>query len=124
MLLRTKIGASLLALSPMMALAKNFTTPKPEAYVTPLINTVANVLNALVPVIIAATILAFFWFLFNYVKAGGEGKETAKTGMIWSIIVIAIMFSIYGLVSILQTTFGVEATTKIDVPTLPGVTAS
>ena len=57
--------------------------------------------------IIALAIVWFVWNIFRYMIAGNEDdKKAAKMGMIWGIIGIFVMVSVWGLVGILQSTFG------------------
>ena len=115
MSLRTKIGAGLMALMPVVTLAATTEV----SYITTALNQFETIINSLIPVVIGLTILAFFWFLFKYVKGGGEDKDGAKAGMLWCIVAIAIMFSIYGLVAILQQIVGVNTSTTMTAPRIP-----
>ncbi|MFA6430301.1 MAG: pilin [Candidatus Paceibacterota bacterium] len=65
------------------------------------------VLNKLVPFIISLAVVYFIWGVFRYAVAGDEEKKKeAKTQIIWGIVGIFVMVSVWGLVNILQGTFG------------------
>ncbi len=61
-------------------------------------------------VIIFLISLAVVWFIWNvvrYTMADDEGgKEKAKNQMVWGIIAIAVIVSIWGIVALLRETFG------------------
>ena len=59
---------------------------------------------------IALAVVFFIFEVFMYTIAGGEDKKkAAKSGMIWEIVGIFIMVSVWGLVAILQSTFGTSS---------------
>ncbi|MFA5001175.1 MAG: hypothetical protein WC531_03045 [Candidatus Paceibacterota bacterium] len=116
MSIRTKIGAGLVALLPMVTLAAETDT----TYITTALDQFKTIINTLIPIVIGLTILAFFWFLFKYVRGGGEDKEGAKMGMIWCIVAIVIMFSIYGIVNVVQGVFDVDNSgASLTIPEIP-----
>ena len=66
-----------------------------------------RVLNMLVPLFIALAVVWFIWNVFSYAIAGDEDKKkAAKMQIIWGIVAIFVMVSVWGLVNILQGTFG------------------
>lgn len=72
-----------------------------------LFSMVNRVLNLLVPLLIAVAVVYFIWQVFQYTIAGDEEKKAAAKGqIIWGIVGIFVMVSIWGLVNILQGTFG------------------
>lgn len=88
------------------------------ASATSLLNTLAlfnTFLNAGIGLLITAAILAFFFGLVRYLL-GVNNAETRKEGlqiMIYGILAIAVMVSVWGLVRLLQNTFGVTSTDPI-----------
>ena len=102
-----------------------------------LLCTVGQLVGAATPIIAGLALLAFFWGLAMYLfsLSGGEGtaahsmygapatpqnKQRGKTIMIYGIIVLFVMVSIWGIVSILQNTFGVGSGGSIRPPTISG----
>jgi len=82
--------------------------------------TVGNLLAALVPIIIALAVIYFLWGLLTYLFKAGEEKDKAREQMIWGIIAIAVMVSVWGLVGILQATFNVGNSAVPTVKIFPG----
>jgi uncharacterized membrane protein YidH (DUF202 family) len=77
-----------------------------------------NLINQLIPFIIALTVLVFLWGIFRYVfSSDAEGRKEAQGYMIWGIIALFVMVSVWGLVNILV------RTTNLDnvAPKAPGV---
>lgn len=72
------------------------------------LKTVSDIINMLVPIILALAIVFFLWGVLMYVTKAGAEKDAARDQMLWGIIAIAVMVSIWGLVGILRSTFGVE----------------
>jgi len=72
-----------------------------------LINIFIDIINRAIPVIIALATLIFFWGIARFIlnAGGGKEREDAKNVMFWGIIVIFILFSVWGIVRILQATF-------------------
>lgn len=73
-------------------------------------NVVINgILVPLVPVLVGAAVIVFIYGVLVLVfSEGGEKKEEAKQYMLWGIIGIFVMVSVWGLVAILQGTFQLE----------------
>lgn len=70
---------------------------------------ILRILNRAVPVIVAIAVVWFLWSVFQYAIAGDEEKKAAATkNMIYGIIAIFVMVSVWGLVRILVNTFGLE----------------
>jgi len=61
-------------------------------------------IDAIVPIIFALAILFFLFQLAMFLLNTGEKKDDAKTGMIWGIIILVVMFSIGGIIALLQGT--------------------
>lgn len=61
----------------------------------------------IVPFLFAMAIAAFIYGVFDFIRASANGEETGekKQFMVWGIIALAVMFSVWGLVGILQSTF-------------------
>ncbi len=70
----------------------------------------------------AIAIIYFFWGMIQFLRAGGDpkAKEAGQAHMIYGIIAIAVMISIYGLVAWLQSTLGISTVTTTPLPCIPG----
>ncbi len=73
-----------------------------------------RILNGLVGLAILVAILAFFWGLLKYLfQGGGENKAEALKVMFYGVVAIFVMVSIWGIIRLLQNTFGVTQNTSI-----------
>lgn len=67
--------------------------------------------NSLIPLAFALAILVFVWGVVNFVILGAS-DETKKTQgrqlMIWGVIALAVMMSVWGLAKIVNNTFGLN----------------
>lgn len=67
-------------------------------------------MSKIVTFLIAVAIVWFVWNVIKFTMATDEDKKgEAKTQMIWGIVALAVILSIWGLVSILQGAFGITA---------------
>lgn len=100
-----KIGAGLAGALPLLAFAQNAT------YLSNIIASAKNLLDQLVVFLIALAVVWFIWNVIRYTMSSDEDKKlAAKSQMIWGIIAIAVIVSVWGLVGILQNIFGVNTT--------------
>lgn len=72
-----------------------------------LIFTLTDIASFVVPVLFALALLAFFWGLSKFIlNAGNEEKRNqGKQTLIWGSIALFIIFSIWGILFMLQNTF-------------------
>lgn len=105
-----KILASVLVgLSPLMALAQQYT---PNQGVGGLFTFAGQVMGRVVPFIISLAVIFLLWNVFTYAIAGDEEKKKAsRINMVYGIVGLFVMVSIWGLVAILQSTFGTSGVT-------------
>lgn len=101
---------TLAALVPGVALAQNLTG---------LINTFSNILAMLVPIFITLAVLFFFYGIIKYLAGGAEDKEQAKNIMIWGVVALFVMVSVFGLIRLIGNTLGVGQGGGISVPQVP-----
>lgn len=78
-----------------------------------LLGKVQNLIQMVIPILIGLALLAFLWGILNYLFS--KNKDEAKTFMIWGIIALFVMTSVWGLVSILRNT--ILPNNNIDSPT-------
>ncbi|OJI08685.1 MAG: hypothetical protein COV08_03290 [Candidatus Vogelbacteria bacterium CG10_big_fil_rev_8_21_14_0_10_49_38] len=68
----------------------------------------ATFINPLFPILVGFALILFMWGLVKYLKGGlGDKKDLdgAKSLMLWGVIVLFVMVSVWGFVKILQQTF-------------------
>lgn len=101
------VAISLYAL-PMVAFAQT-----PNNLIS-LIAFAGDVLNRIIPVLIAFALVVFFWGLIQYIRTHKNGRDTMIAGLVG----LFIMVSVWGILRLAQNTFGVNNTA---VPTIPQV---
>ncbi len=80
-----------------------------------------NLINTIYPIVFAVAILFFLFQLAMFLLNTGEKKDEAKTGMIWGIVILVVMFSITGIISLFQGGLGIDATKNLETPNVPGI---
>ncbi|MEI8339090.1 MAG: pilin [bacterium] len=99
------LAISLSSVLPFMALAA---TPSTQ-YISTWIEQIQSIINSLVPVLVGLSVLFFIWSIFKYIKSDDpKTKGDAAKGMMWGIVFLAVIVSVWGLVALLQNIFGVD----------------
>ena len=81
---------------------------------------IGNLLNAVVPVLIALGVLYFVFGVVSYVIASDEeAKKAGRDRIIFGIIGLAVIIGLWGLVNLLRRTFGLNNTQNYTLPTVP-----
>jgi hypothetical protein len=107
------------ALSPV-AFAQVQNVPDPTA-VTGIVGALKTWTDTLVPIVMVIAVLVFFWGIVQYMTAGAdeEKRGAARNLMIYGVIGLFVMVSIWGLVKFLGTTFGVTQGGEVGKVKLP-----
>ncbi len=83
---------------------------------------IGRIVNLLIPIAFALAILGFFWGLVSYIFGKEDNKDKAKKTMLWGVVAIFVMASIWGLVRFLGDAFGLsnqtQPPTSITLPTV------
>jgi hypothetical protein len=71
----------------------------------------------LIPLIISLGLVYFLWGVFLYIKAGSDeaSKSSSKQIMYNGVIALFVMISVWGLVSLLQTSLGIGGEGAIEI---------
>lgn len=87
-----------------------------------------NIVNVFTIVAVGLAFLYFFWTLGLMLLKPGEGEKGAeqKSKLVYSVIILAVMTSIWGLIGFLRSTFGIEGNidgdgTTITLPTVESI---
>jgi len=85
-----------------------------------LLDLIQDIIVAVIPVIIGLAVLVFVFGIFKYViSKSPEDQKEARGVILWGVIILFVMVSIWGLVNLLSTTIGLD-TTKVPVgPAIP-----
>lgn len=79
-----------------------------------------QLLNAVVPVLIALGVVYFVWGVVTYViSSDEEAKAAGKDRIIYGIIGLVVIVGMWGLVSVVRNTFSLDNSTNIQLPTVP-----
>lgn len=83
---------------------------------------IGELLNTIMPLLIALGVVYFIWGVITYVISNDEeAKSRGRNMMIWGIIGLLVIVSIWGLVSILKNTFGLSNPSQgtVQIPCIP-----
>lgn len=110
-----KIIYSAMSLFPVLAFAQANVTLN---LATDLVRQGKTIIDLLIPMAFALAIIYFFYGVAKYIGKAGDPKEAAagKSIMIYGVIAIAVMASLYGIIAYLQTSLGVNSGATITVP--------
>jgi hypothetical protein len=86
-----------------------------------LVVALGGILNLLIPVLIAAALVVFFWGLVQYIRhpEGGDHGGGGRPIMIAGLVSLFIMVSVWGIISLAQNALGVQGNAPVQVPQVP-----
>lgn len=75
-------------------------------------------MNTATQLILGAAVVYLIWNVFGFVMAAGDEEKRAekRQGIIYGVIGVAVMVSIYGLVAFLTTSAGLSSPTGLTAP--------
>ena len=83
-----------------------------------LLGIASGVIQALIPIVIGVGVIVFLWGVLKYVlQSSDAGKAEGRQFMLWGIIALFVMVSVWGLVNILRDSLGLNLAT----PTAPRI---
>ena len=85
-----------------------------------LAQSIGSIVSTLLPVVVAIALLGFFWGLAKFIFAAGDEskKEEGKRVMVWGVIALFVMVSVWGLVFFIGNALGVGQGGAPSVPTV------
>jgi hypothetical protein len=68
---------------------------------------IISLINAAIPVLVALALVLFLWGAFRYVykSADAHGKGADKEALLWGLIALFVLLSVWGILRILTNTF-------------------
>lgn len=81
---------------------------------------IMTLINYLTIIVVALSVLAFFWGLFKFITNAGEEKDEGRHIMIWGILALFVMLSVWGLVGVVGNTFGIQQGGAVNIPGISG----
>lgn len=86
---------------------------------------VSRLIGLLLPIVVALALLFFFWGLAQFIFISGDedAHEEGRRRMIWGVVALFVMVSVWGLVGFIGSALGVGANTGLNprTVTIPGV---
>lgn len=123
------LSGFVLSLAPFVALAQRSagcttstgTIIPPAGTIQYIICRIGNILDTLIPILVVLGVVYFVWGVITYViSSDEEAKKKGRDKMIYGIIGLVVIVAIWGLVGIVNNTFGLGSGTAAPViPTVP-----
>ncbi|MFO0718813.1 MAG: hypothetical protein U0522_02190 [Candidatus Paceibacterota bacterium] len=80
------------------------------------INTLLNkiisvILQPIVVLMFVVALMVFFWGIVQFINTSNtdDGREKGKRNILWGVVGMFIMFSVYGIIHIILQTFGIPS---------------
>ncbi len=104
-----------LALTPALAAAQGL------GNLRTLLTSIGELVEMALPIIVAIALLVFFYGLVKFIFSGAEAKDEGKNLMIWGIVALFVMVSVWGLVNFIGRAFNIEQGGSTPVPGVQGL---
>lgn len=73
--------------------------------------------NTLIPLVFVLAIGFFFWGIAKYIWSEGNGKDDGKKIMIWGVVALFVMSSVWGIIQFFKNEIGVGNESAMPIPT-------
>lgn len=109
-----KAGTLAAATMPFLAFAQTtFST---------ILGTIGNLINTLIPILIAAALAYFIYGVIKFViSKDADDKGAARTIVIQGIIGLFVILSVFGLIGVIQSSFGIGTGGQLNDSMIPSV---
>ena len=110
-----------LAFSPILALAQTAGTQTIVNTATGWATGFTTVINTLIPAFFGLAVIYFFYGMAKYILAAGDPEKASegKSIMIYGVIALAVMATLYGLINFIAGTVGVSQNGTVSLPKIP-----
>ena len=118
-----KIIYAVLAFTPVMALAQTLGSVPTFSTIANTASNLQSVLYSIIPLLFVIALLYFLWGVVQFLRNAGvdpKAHDAGKTHMIYGIIALAVMASVFGLINWLAGTAGLQ-NGQINLPSLTNV---
>jgi len=84
------------------------------------LTTIGELIGTATPIVVALALLYFFWGLATFILSAGDedNRKKGREVMIWGIIALFIIVSVWGLIGLVQQTLGLDTDSTITVPSV------
>ena len=123
-------ASSLTSLLPFVALAGGAGTNEYDPdfqWITDVIAEIAGVIGSFIPIFVGIALLVFIWGVVRFISADDDsGRSDGKKRIVWGIVGLFIVISVWGLVLLIQQLAGIQgaALEDTDLPNIPGLDAA
>jgi heme/copper-type cytochrome/quinol oxidase subunit 4 len=110
------IATALATLAPVIALAQ---TSGAITDANKLVEKLTNLGNTFIQILIAFAVIYIIYNVVRYLVMGGDDEEKRKKAgqaILWGVVGLFVILSIWGLVRILTNTFRTDTTTPANIP--------
>ncbi len=85
--------------------------------------TVKRLLDLVIPIIITIAVIYFFWGLAKYIleSENSEKKEEGRNIMIYGLVALFVIISVWGLIGLIGNTFGIGPGSAVPIPRVPQI---
>jgi TRAP-type C4-dicarboxylate transport system permease small subunit len=66
------------------------------------------ILNPILELLFAVAFVYFIWSVIKLINADGSDKAEARTAVMWSVVGMFIMISVYGVINLVLSTFQID----------------
>jgi hypothetical protein len=74
--------------------------------------------NILIPIAFTLALLFFFWGVAKYIRSAGAEKDEGRMIMVWGVVALFVMASVWGLVKFIRDEFNIKDNANIPIPTI------
>jgi hypothetical protein len=110
----SKLALGLALFSPVLVSAQQYGAPVVQSL--GVVSQIVGVLYGLMPVV---AVLAFFTGVAWYVWKKMRGEEVGNKVLLWGVVALAVLFSLYGLIRVLQQVVGANNNAALSAPPVP-----
>ena len=82
-----------------------------------LLEFIKTIMGLILPLLVGLAVIYFIWSLLMFLRESGSKKDEARGHMLWGIVILFVMVSIWGLVNILGSSLGGVKTAPTDLDT-------